>query len=193
MVFGIRCCGQFGDSGARSTIADAGGVLLLLKFNFAGTEPACAVIELARRWATVFTKVVVSAPLDSVTAAAVRKAGFRVHICLDDGGHYSVQESMLWAMNLTEELEIEGGIVFLQVSLNSLADGVTDGAVCPHGPSVVRAFTGSQSLLGCVAFASPKALEFPFGLGLFYSLSSHDHCYPWRIPPCLRSWARWQP
>ena len=58
----------------------------------------------------------VSAPLDAETAAAVRAAGFRVQICLDDGGHYSVQESLLWAMNLTEELEIKGGIVFLQVS-----------------------------------------------------------------------------
>ena len=87
--------------------------LLVLKFNFGHPEPACSVIELARRWNRVFVTVAVSGPFDDETAAAVRAAGIHAHVCLDDAGHYSPQETLLWAMALSTELKNSGGVLYM--------------------------------------------------------------------------------
>lgn len=87
--------------------------LLVLKFNFGHPEPACSVIELARRWSRVFVTVAVSGPFDDETAAAVRAAGIHAHVCLDDAGHYSPQETILWAMALSTELGNKGGVLYM--------------------------------------------------------------------------------
>ena len=87
--------------------------LLVLKFNFGFPEPACTIIELARRWSQVFTTVAVSGPFGKGHAAAVQAAGYHVHICLDDAGHYSPQEALLWAMELSNALNNTGGVVYM--------------------------------------------------------------------------------
>lgn len=86
-------------------------VLLVLKFNY--WEPACSAVELAKRWSAVFERVAVAGPFDPRTANAIRAQGLRVFVCLDDAGHYSPQESLLWMMREADRLGVRGGSVYM--------------------------------------------------------------------------------